>query len=163
MRYAEKVMLHNLVQQTIADWKAYNDLSDSADTRLWFIGKQGIMDIMTNLIERYVFYHDAISNLAVRERNELRTRSNVEEDAMRLYIIQADLLDEVVEIKGRMTKTLKSIRHSISLMKSFSKEEITYLIDLADQFVLKLRDLSDVAALLEKYDVPFYKNFYKSK
>ena len=47
-------------------------------------------------------------------------------------------------------------------MKSFTKEDITNLIDLADQFVPKLRDLSDVAELLEKYDVPFYKNFYKS-
>lgn len=61
-----------------------------------------------------------------------------------------------------MIKTLKSIRHSIYLMKSFTKEDITNLIDLADQFVPKLRDLSDVAELLEKYDVPFYKNFYKS-
>ena len=28
MRYAEKVMLHNLVQQTMADKKAYDELSD---------------------------------------------------------------------------------------------------------------------------------------
>lgn len=163
MRCAEKVMLHNLVQQTMADRKAYNELSGSADTRLWFIDKQGIMDLMTSLIERYVFYRDAISNLSARERNELRTRGNAEEDAKRLYYIQADLLDEVVDIKGRMIKALNSIRHSLSLMKSFSKEDITCLIDLADQCVPKLRDLSDVAGLLEKYDVPFYKNFYKSK
>ena len=163
MRYAEKVMLHNLVQQMLVDGKAYNELSDTADTRLWFIGKQEIMDIMTNLIERYVFEYDVINNLAVRERDELGTKSNEEEDAMRLYNFQADLLDEVVEIKSRMVMALKSIRRSISFVKSFSKEDITYLIDLADQFVTKLRDLSDVAALSEKYDVPFYTNFYKSK
>ena len=34
MRYAEKVMLHNLVQQTMAEKKAYNELSDSADTMI---------------------------------------------------------------------------------------------------------------------------------
>ena len=162
MRYAEKVMLHNLVQQTMADKKAYDELSDSADTRLWFMGKQRILDVLTEVIERYAFEYDVIHNLAVRERNELRTKTNTEE-AIRLYNIQADLLDEVVEIKSRMIKTLKSIRHSVSLMKSFSKEDITCLIGLTDQFVPKLRDLSDVAELLEKYDVPFYKNFYKSK
>jgi hypothetical protein len=163
MRYAEKVMLHNLVQQTMAEKKAYNELSDSADTRLWFMGKQRIQGVLTDVIERYAFEYDVIHNLAVRERNELRTKNNAEEEAIRLYNIQADLLDEVVEIKCRMIKTLKSIRHSISLMKSFSKEDITCLIGLTDQFVPKLRDLSDVAELLEKYDVPFYKNFYKSK
>ena len=69
----------------MADKNVYNELSYSADSRLWFVGKQGIQDIMTDLI------------------------------------------------------------------------------GLADQFVPKLRDLSDVAALLVKSDVPFYKNFYKSK
>lgn len=162
MRYAEKVLFHNLVQLTIADRKAYDELSDSSDTRLWFMGKQRILDVLTEVIERYAFDYDVISNIAARERNDLRTKTTKEEDAMRLYNIQADLLDEVVAIKSRMIKTLKSIRHSISLMKSFSKDDITNLIDLADRFVPKLRDLSDVAELLEKYDVPFYKNFYKS-
>ena len=162
MRYAEKVLFHNLVQLTIADRKAYDELSDSSDTRLWFMGKQRILDVLTEVIERYAFDYDVISNIAARERNDLRTKTTKEEDAIRLYNIQADLLDEVVAIKSRMIKTLKSIRHSISLMKSFSKEDITNLIDLADRFVPKLRDLSDVAELLEKYDVPFYKNFYKS-
>lgn len=162
MRYAEKVLLHNLVQLTIADRKAYDELSDSSDTRLWFMGKQRILDVLTEVIERYAFDYDVISNIAARERNDLRTKTTKEEDAMRLYNIQADLLDEVVAMKSRMIKTLKSIRHSISLMKSFSKDDITNLIDLADRFVPKLRDLSDVAELLEKYDVPFYKNFYKS-
>ena len=162
MRYAEKVLFHNLVQLTIADRKAYNELSDSSDTRLWFMGKQRILDVLTEVIERYAFDYDVIINIARRERNDLRTKTTKEEDAIRLYNIQADLLDEVVAIKSRMIKTLKSIRHSISLMKSFSKDDITNLIDLADRFVPKLRDLSDVAELLEKYDVPFYKNFYKS-
>lgn len=162
MRYAEKVLFHNLVQLTIADRKAYDELSDSSDTRLWFMGKQRILDVLTEVIERYAFDYDVISNIAARERNDLRTKTTKEEDAMRLYNIQADLLDEVVAMKSRMIKTLKSIRHSISLMKSFSKDDITNLIDLADRFVPKLRDLSDVAELLEKYDVPFYKNFYKS-
>lgn len=162
MRYAEKVLFHNLVQLTIADRKAYNELSDSSDTRLWFMGKQRILDVLTEVIERYAFDYDVIINIARRERNDLRTKTTKEEDAIRLYNIQADLLDEIVAIKSRMIKTLKSIRHSISLMKSFTKEDITNLIDLADQFVPKLRDLSDVAELLEKYDVPFYKNFYKS-
>jgi hypothetical protein len=147
----------------MADKKAYDELSDSADTRLWFMGRQSILDVLTDVIERYAFEYDVIHNLAVRERNELRTNSNTEEESVRLYNIQADLLDEVVEIKSRMIKTLKSIRHSISLIKSFSKEDITSLIGLTDQFVPKLRELSDVAELLEKYDVPFYKNFYKSK
>ena len=162
MRYAEKVLFHNLVQLTIADRKAYDELSDSSDTRLWFMGKQRILYVLTEVIERYAFDYDVISNIAARERNDLRTKTTKEEDAIRLYNIQADLLDEVVAIKSRMIKTLKSIRHSISLMKSFSKDDITNLIDLADRFVPKLRDLSDVAELLEKYDVPFYKNFYKS-
>ena len=126
------------------------------------MGKERILDVLTEVIERYAFDYDVISNIAARERNDLRTKTTKEEDAIRLYNIQADLLDEVVAIKSRMIKTLKSIRHSISLMKSFSKEDITNLIDLADRFVPKLRDLSDVAELLEKYDVPFYKNFYKS-
>ena len=162
MRYAEKVLFHNLVQLTIADRKAYDELSDSSDTRLWFMGKERILDVLTEVIERYAFDYDVISNIAARERNDLRTETTKEEDAIRLYNIQADLLDEVVAIKSRMIKILKSIRHSISLMKSFSKEDITNLIDLADRFVPKLRDLSDVAELLEKYDVSFYKNFYKS-
>ena len=162
MRYAEKVMLHNLIQQTMADKNVYNELSYSADSRLWFVGKQGIQDIMTDLIERYAFEYDLIHSLAVRERDELRTKNN-DEYAMRLYNIQVDLLEEVVEIKSRMIKTLKSIWYSISMMKSFSKADITDLIGLADQFVPKLRDLSDVAALLVKSDLPFYKNFYKSK
>lgn len=162
MRYAEKVLFHNLVQLTIADRKAYDELSDSSDTRLLFMGKQRILDVLTEVIERYAFDYDVIINIARRERNDLRTKTTKEEDAIRLYNIQADLLDEIVAIKSRMIKTLKSIRHSIYLMKSFTKEDITNLIDLADQFVPKLRDLSDVAELLEKYDVPFYKNFYKS-
>ena len=129
--------------------------------RLQEIRKQVESDRNRN-IQQTEEYYDVIINIARRERNDLRTKTTKEEDAIRLYNIQADLLDEIVAIKSRMIKTLKSIRHSISLMKSFTKEDITNLIDLADQFVPKLRDLSDVAELLEKYDVPFYKNFYKS-
>ena len=162
MRYAEKVMLHNLVQMTTADKKAYDDLSDSADSRLWFMGKQRILEVMIGVIERYVYDYDVISNIAIRERHELREKNNKEEEAIRLYHIQAELLDEVVDLKGRMIEILESIIKSISLMKSFSREDITNLIKSADQLVPKLRDLSDVAELLEKYDVPFYKNFYKS-
>ena len=162
MRYAEKVMLHNLVQLTTADKKVYDDLSDSADSRLWFMGKQRILEVMIGVIERYVYDYDVISNIAIRERHELREKNNKEEEAIRLYHILADLLDEVVDLKGRMIEILESIIKSISLMKSFSREDITNLIKSADQLVPKLRDLSDVAELLEKYDVPFYKNFYKS-
>ena len=162
MRYAEKVLLHNLVQLTKADKNAYGELSDSADSRLWFMNKQRSLDIMTDVIDRYIFDYNIISNIAKRERTELKTKKSKEEDAIRLYNIQADLLDEIVGLKSRMIITLKSIRQSISQIKSFSKEDITNLIELADQLVPKLRDLSDVAELLEKYDVPFYKNFYKS-
>ena len=162
MRYAEKVMLHNLVQLTTADKKVYDDLSDSADSRLWFMGNKRILDVMIGVIERYVYDYDVISKIAIRERHELREKNNKEEEAIRLYHILADLLDEVVDLKGRMIEILESIIKSISLMKSFSREDITNLIKSADQLVPKLRDLSDVAELLEKYDVPFYKNFYKS-
>ena len=61
MRYAEKVLFHNLVQLTIADRKAYDELSDSSDTRLWFMGKQRILDVLTEVIERYAFDYDVIS------------------------------------------------------------------------------------------------------
>ena len=55
MRYAEKVLFHNLVQLTIADRKAYDELADSSDTRLWFMGKKRILDVLTEVIERYAF------------------------------------------------------------------------------------------------------------
>ena len=67
MRYAEKVMLHNLVQLTTADKKVYDDLSDSADSRLWFMGNQRILEVMIGVIERYVYDYDVISNIAIRE------------------------------------------------------------------------------------------------
>lgn len=162
MRYGEKVMLHNLVHLTMADKKAYSKLSGSADTRFWFMAKHKFLDLVTDVLDRYIYDYNIISNIAVRERHELRAKKNKEEEAKKLYNIQADLLDEVVDIKGRMILTLESIAQSMSLRKSFSLEDITDLIELTNGLVPKLRDLSDVVELLEKYDVPFYKNLYKS-
>lgn len=162
MRYAEKVMLHNLVQQTIMDKESYDALSDSADTRLWFMGKQRVLDILDDVIERYIFEYNVISKIAMRERAEIKFKNVQNEEAIRLYNIQADLLDEVVESKHRMIETVKSIRHSVYLVKSYSRHDINNLITISDNFIPKLRDLSDVARLLEKYEKPFYSNFHKS-
>ena len=47
----------------------------------------------------------------------------------------------------------------MALVKRYTKTGIGALVELTDLFVQKLRDLSDVARLMEKYDVPFDKNF----
>lgn len=157
--YGEKVMLHNLVYQTMADNKAYGKLSNDADTRLWLFVRQRFQEVMAELLERYAYEYDVIVNIAVRERNELRKKTDVEDDVIRLYNIQADLLDEVATIKHRMIRTLKTTMRSMALVKRYTKTGIGALVELTDLFVQKLRDLSDVARLMEKYDVPFDKNF----
>lgn len=159
MMYGEKVMLHNLVYQTMADNKAYGKLSNDADTRLWLFVRQRFQEVMAELLERYAYEYDVIVNIAVRERNELRKKTDVEDDVIRLYNIQADLLDEVATIKHRMIRTLKTTMRSMALVKRYTKTGIGALVELTDLFVQKLRDLSDVARLMEKYDVPFDKNF----
>lgn len=159
MMYGEKVMLHNLVYLTMADNKAYGKLSNDADTRLWLFVRQRFQEVMAELLERYAYEYDVIVNIAVRERNELRKKTDVEDDVIRLYNIQADLLDEVATIKHRMIRTLKTTMRSMALVKRYTKTGIGALVELTDLFVQKLRDLSDVARLMEKYDVPFDKNF----
>ena len=159
MRYAEKVMLHNLVQQTIADKDTYEALSDSSDARLWFMDKQRILSILDGVLERYIYEFGIIVNIAEREISELQSKNNQDEEAMRLYQIQADQLIEVMGGRSEMIEILISIRRSIESFKCFSKNDIDRLIDLAGQSIPKLRDLSDVAELLEKYDKPFYNNF----
>ena len=108
MMYGEKVMLHNLVYLTMADNKAYGKLSNDADTRLLLFVRQRFQEVMAELLERYAYEYDVIVNIAVRERNELRKKTDVEDDVIRLYNIQADLLDEVATIKHRMIRTLKT-------------------------------------------------------
>ena len=161
MRYAEKVMLHQMVQQTFIDRKAYDALSDRADSRLWFMRKSQILGGISDIIERYIFENQVIRKIADRERSELASKKDVDEEASRLYNAQTDLLREVVELKTQMIDTLKSMRHSVTLWKRYSSEDANMMIDLADQLILKLRDLSDVAGLMEKYDKPFYSNNLK--
>lgn len=155
MRYAEKVMLHQMVQQTATDKRAYTALTDSADTRLWFVGRHRVSDILTDAIQRHIFENQVISKIADSERSELASKKDVDEEASRLYNAEIDLLGEVVGLKRQMTDILKSIRHSVTLWKCYSSEDINMMIDLAGQLIPKLRDLSDVAGLLEKYDKPF--------
>ena len=163
MRYAEKVLLHNLVQQTIKEKDAYEALSGSADARLWFMDKQEMLSVLDGILERYINESGIIVHIAEREILELPSKNNKDDDAVRLYHIQADLLTEVMNMRDRMIEKLISIRHSLDLFKRFAKKDIVSLISLADCLITKLRDLSDVAELLEKYDIPEYKQFYKSK
>ena len=62
MRYAEKVLLHNLVQQTINEKDAYEALSDSADVRLWFMDKQKSLSVLDDILERYMPRIMTVSN-----------------------------------------------------------------------------------------------------
>lgn len=158
MNYAEKVMLHQMVQLTATDRKAYEILADSADTRLWLMSKQQILDTLTEVIERYVYEANVISRTADRENSELACKKDLNKESSRLYKAQVDLLGEVLEIRKKMTDTLKSMRHYVTLWKRYSSEDVNVMISLADKLITKLRDLSDVAGLLEKYDKPFYSN-----
>ena len=163
MRYAEKVLLHNLVQQTINQKDPYAALSASADVRLWFMDKQKSLSVLDGILERYINEFGIIVNIAEREILELPSKNNQDEDAVRLYHIQADLLTEVMNMRNKMIEKLIAIRYSLDLFKRIAKKDIVALISLADCLIPKLRDLSDVAELLEKYDIPEYKQFYKSK
>lgn len=158
MNYAEQVMFHQMVQQTATERKAYDALLDNADTRLWFVGKQQILDAFTDIIERYVFETQVINKIADRERSNMACKKDLDEEPSRLYKAQIDLLGEVLEIRMQMSDTLKFIRQSVTLWKRYSSEEVNRMKNLSDQLISKLRDLSDVAGLLEKYEKPFYRN-----
>lgn len=158
MRYAEKVMLHQMVQQTFIDRKSYGALSDRADSRLWFMRKSQIIATLSDVTERYIFENQVIRKIADRERSELANKRDLNEDSSRLYNVQIELLEEVVEIKKLMADTLKSMRHSVTFWKRFSSKDVNMMTSLTDKLISKLRDLSDVAGLLEKYEKPFYRN-----
>ena len=74
MRYAEKVMLHQMVQQTFTERKAYDAFSDRADRRLWFVKKSQILGGLRDIIERYEFEYQVIRKIADRERSELTSK-----------------------------------------------------------------------------------------
>jgi hypothetical protein len=147
-----------MVQQIALDRKAYDALADSADTRLWLMDKTQIIDILTNAIERYIFENQVIRQITDRERSELTSKKDLKEESSRLYNAQIELLEGVVETRTLMTDTLKSMRHSVILWKRYSSEDVIRMNDLSDTLITQLRDLADVARLLEKYDKPFYNN-----
>lgn len=147
-----------MVQQTFIERKAYDVLSDRADRRLWFTNKSQILGSQSDIIERYEFENQVIRKIADRERSELASKKALNEESSRLYNAQIELLEEVVEIRKLMADTLKSMRHSVTLWKRYSSEDVIRMIDLADTLIPKLRDLSDVAGLVEKYDKSFYSN-----
>ena len=158
MRYAEKVMLHQMVQQTFTERKAYDALSDRADRRLWFMKKSQILGSLSDIIERYEFENQVIRKIADRERSELTSKKDLNEESSRLYNAQIELLEEVVETRKLMADTLKSVRHSVTIWKRYSSKDVNMMTSLTDKLIPKLRDLSDVAGLLEKYEKPFYSN-----
>ena len=147
-----------MVQQIALDRKAYDALADSADTRLWLMDKTQIIDILTNAIERYIVENQVIRKIADRERSELTSKKDLNEESSRLYNAQIELLEEVVETRKLMADTLKSVRHSVTIWKRYSSKDVNMMTSLTDILIPKLRDLSDVAGLLEKYDKPFYSN-----
>jgi len=57
-----------------------------------------------------------------------------------------------------MADTLKSVRHSVTIWKRYSSKDVNMMTSLTNKLIPKLRDLADVARLLEKYDKPFYNN-----
>lgn len=147
-----------MVQQTFTERKAYDAFSDRADRRLWFMKKSQILGGLSDIIERYEFENQGIRKIADRERSELTSKKDLNKESSRLYNAQIELLEEVVEIRKLMADTLKSMRNSVTLWKRYSSEDVIRMIDLADTLIPKLRDLSDVEGLLEKYDKPFYSN-----
>ena len=120
MRYAEKVMLHQMVQQTFIERKAYDAFSDRADRRLWFMKKSQILGSLSDIIERYEFENQVIRKIADRERSELTSKKDLNEESSRLYNAQIELLEEVVETRKLMADTLKSVRHSVTIWKRYS-------------------------------------------
>ena len=120
--------------------------------------KSQILGSLSDIIERYEFENQVIRKIADRERSELASKKDLNEESSRLYSAQIELLEEVVEVRKLMSDTLKSMRHSVALWKRYSSEDVIRMIDLADTLIPKLRDLYDVAGLLEKYEKPFYSN-----
>ena len=92
MRYAEKVMLHQMVQQTFTERKGYDAFSDRADRRLWFMKKSQILGSLNDIIERYEFENQVIRKIADRERSELTSKKDLNEESSRLYNAQIELL-----------------------------------------------------------------------
>ena len=93
-----------------------------------------------------------------RERSGLASKKDLNEESSRLYNAQIELLEEVVETRKLMADTLKSVRHFVTIWKCYSSKDVNMMTSLTDKLIPKLRDLSDVAGLLEKYDKPFYSN-----
>ena len=120
--------------------------------------KSQILGSLSDIIERYEFENQVIRKIADRERSELTSKMDLNEESSRLYNAQIELLEEVVEIKMLMTKTLKSMRHSVTILTRYSSKDVNMMTSLTDKLIPKLRDLSDVAGLLEKYEKPFYSN-----
>ncbi len=117
-----------------------------------------ILGGLSDIIERYEFENQVIRKIADRERSELTSKRDLNEDSSRLYNAQIELLEEVVEIRTVMADTLKSVRHSVAIWKRYSSKDVNMMTSLTDKLIPKLRDLSDVAGLLEKYEKPFYSN-----
>ena len=116
--------------------------------------KSQILGGLSDIIERYEFER----KIADRERSELTSKKDLNEESSRLYNAQIKLLEEVVETRKLMADTLKSVRHSVTIWKRYSSKDVNMMTSLTDKLIQKLRDLSDVAGLLEKYEKPFYSN-----
>ena len=116
------------------------------------------MAVLSDIIERYEFENQVIRKIADRERSELTSKKDLNEESSRLYNAQIKLLEEVVETRKLMADTLKSVRHSVTIWKRYSSKDVNMMTSLTDKLIQKLRDLSDVAGLLEKYEKPFYSN-----
>lgn len=114
--------------------------------------KSQILGSLSDIIERYEFENQVIRKIADRERSELTSKKDLNEESSRLYNAQIKLLEEVVETRKLMADTLKSVRHSVTIWKRYSSKDVNMMTSLTDKLIQKLRDLSDVAGLLEKYD-----------
>ena len=117
-----------------------------------------ILGSLGDIIERYEFENQVIRKIADRERSELASKKYLNEESSRLYNAQIELLEEVVETRKLMADTLKSVRNSVTIWKRYSSKDVNMMTSLTDKLIPTLRDLSDVAGLLEKYDKPFYSN-----
>lgn len=158
MNYAEKVMLHQMVQQTVIDRKAYEALPGKFGIGFWFMGKRRAQSVLSDVIDRYVFDRYVINRIAERECHELTLKKDLNEESSMLYSAQAHLLETVVELRIQMIETLKAMNNSITFWRGFSPADVSRITELSDDLIVKLRNLSDVSRLLEKYDKPFYFN-----
>lgn len=158
MNYAEKVMLHQMVQQTVIDRKAYEALPGKFGIRFWFMGKRRAQSVLSDVIDRYAFDRHVINRIAERECHELTLKKDLNEESSMLYSAQALLLETVVELRIQMIETLKAMNNSITFWRGFSPADVSRITELSDDLIVKLRNLSDVSRLLEKYDKPFYFN-----